>query len=99
MPSSKTAAPRSRQMGEGPVEVAPIGTDRPAKSISGEEPRRLLSTINDRRKVAAGQFHEREYWRSFAPGLHIEERSLFENVAYLEWPPELKAQFKDDGYL
>jgi hypothetical protein len=74
--------------------VAPIATDRPATSMSGAEPRRLLWT-NDR----AGQFHQREYWRSFAPGLHIEDRSLFENVAYLELPPELKAQFKDDGYL
>jgi hypothetical protein len=49
--------------------------------------------------MEAGQFHQREYWRSFAPNLHIEDRSLFDSVAYLELPPELKARFKDDGYL
>jgi hypothetical protein len=67
----------------------------------GGEPRQLLRTINDRgpRTTEAGPFHGREYWRSFAPDLHIEDRSLFENVAYLELSPALKAQFKDDGYL
>jgi hypothetical protein len=61
----------------------------------------LLSPIDDRgpRTIEARRFHERDFWQSFAPDLHIEERSLFENVAYLEWPPELKAEFKDDGYL
>jgi hypothetical protein len=49
--------------------------------------------------MEAGQFHQREYRRSFAPNLHIEDRSLFDSVAYLELPPELKARFKDDGYL
>jgi SEC-C motif/Phytanoyl-CoA dioxygenase (PhyH) len=46
-----------------------------------------------------GKYHKREFWLSLAPSLHIDDRSLFENVAYLELTPELAAQFKDDGYL
>jgi SEC-C motif/Phytanoyl-CoA dioxygenase (PhyH) len=49
--------------------------------------------------MEAGNFHEREHWLSLAPGLHIEDWSLFENVAYLDLSPGLSAQFKDDGYL
>jgi hypothetical protein len=45
------------------------------------------------------QLQEREHWLAFAPGLHIEDRSLFEDVAYLELSPLLAARFKDDGYL
>jgi len=47
----------------------------------------------------ASQFRTREFWRSLAPGLHIEDRSFFEDVAYLELTPELAAQFKHEGYL
>jgi hypothetical protein len=49
--------------------------------------------------MKAGQFLKREHWISLAPGLHIEDRSLFENVAHFELTPELAAQFKYDGYL
>lgn len=49
--------------------------------------------------MEGGQLLEREHWLAFAPGLHIEDGSLFENVAYLELTPLLAAQFKDDGYL
>ena len=45
----------------------------------------------------------REFWQTFAPGLHIEDRSFLENVAYLEVNPSeqqsFAAQLKDDGYL
>jgi hypothetical protein len=47
----------------------------------------------------AGNLHQREHWLSLAPGLHIEDRSLFENIVYLDLSPGLAAQFKDDGYL
>jgi hypothetical protein len=49
--------------------------------------------------MEGGQFHQREHWLSLAPGLHIGERSLFENVAHLELSPDLARAFKDDGYL
>jgi SEC-C motif/Phytanoyl-CoA dioxygenase (PhyH) len=49
--------------------------------------------------IEAGRFHQREHWLALAPGLHIEDRSLFENVAYLDLSPDLAAQFKQDGYL
>jgi Phytanoyl-CoA dioxygenase (PhyH)/SEC-C motif len=49
--------------------------------------------------MEAGQFHEREHWLALAPGLHIEDRSLFENVGFLELPPELTSRFKHDGYV
>jgi SEC-C motif/Phytanoyl-CoA dioxygenase (PhyH) len=49
--------------------------------------------------MEAGQIDKRDYWLSLAPGLHIEDRSLFENVAYLELPPGLTSQFNHDGYL
>jgi hypothetical protein len=49
--------------------------------------------------MKSGQYHQREYWLSRAPGLHIEDRSLFENVTYPELTLELAAQFKGDGYL
>jgi SEC-C motif/Phytanoyl-CoA dioxygenase (PhyH) len=51
------------------------------------------------RIMEGGQLQEREHWRALAPDLHIEDWSLFENVAYLELSPPLAAQFKDDGYL
>jgi hypothetical protein len=49
--------------------------------------------------MEAGRFHEREYWLALAPGLHIENSSLFENVAYLELPAGLVSRFRHDGYL
>jgi hypothetical protein len=49
--------------------------------------------------MEAGRYHERDYWRSLAPALHIEDRSLFENVAFLELPPGAAARFRDEGYL
>jgi hypothetical protein len=49
--------------------------------------------------MKADQFHTREYWRSLAPGLHIEDPALFEDVQYLELTPKLTAQFKNEGYL
>jgi len=62
-------------------------------------------TIDDRGPsvMEADQFSKREFWRSFAPGLHIEDRSLFEDVAYVELSPAghegLTAQFRHEGYL
>jgi hypothetical protein len=49
--------------------------------------------------MEAGEFQKREHWLSLAPGLHIEDRSFCENVAYLELLPELTSRFKHDGYL
>jgi Phytanoyl-CoA dioxygenase (PhyH)/SEC-C motif len=49
--------------------------------------------------MQAGEFQKRDHWLSLAPGLHIEDRSFFENVAYLELPAELTSRFKHDGYL
>jgi SEC-C motif/Phytanoyl-CoA dioxygenase (PhyH) len=49
-----------------------------------------------------GQFTKRESWLSFAPGLHIEDKSLLRNVAFLDVPgPEQEgfaALLKDEGY-
>lgn len=47
----------------------------------------------------AARFHERDYWLSLASGLHIGDRSLLEDVAYLEIRPELAVQFCNDGYV
>jgi hypothetical protein len=49
--------------------------------------------------MPASRYRNREHWLALAPSLHIEEQSLFENVAYVELSPELAAQFKSDGYL
>ena len=49
--------------------------------------------------MEAARFQQREHWLALAPGLHIEDRSLLENVAYLELAPGVAAQFRDDGYL
>jgi hypothetical protein len=34
--------------------------------------------------MEAARFQQREPWLALAPGLHIGDRSLLENVAYLE---------------
>jgi Phytanoyl-CoA dioxygenase (PhyH)/SEC-C motif len=47
----------------------------------------------------ADRFQQREHWRALAPGLHIEDRSLFDNTAYLELAAGSAAQFQHDGYL
>jgi hypothetical protein len=39
------------------------------------------------------EFHKPEHWRAFASGLHIEDRSLFEEIRGLELSSELAAQF------
>src|ERR1700704_4427025 len=49
--------------------------------------------------MTARQYRNREHWLALAPSLHIEEPSLFANVAYPELGPELAAQFRSDGYL
>ncbi len=49
--------------------------------------------------MEAARFQQREHWLALAPGLHIEDRSLLENVAYLELAPGVAARFRDDGYL
>jgi hypothetical protein len=49
--------------------------------------------------MEAAQFQKREHWLALAPGLHIEDRSLFENIAYPELPAGAAARFRDDGYL
>jgi hypothetical protein len=49
-----------------------------------------------------GQFTKRESWLSFAPGLHIEDKSLLRDVAFLEVPASdqegFAALLKDEGY-
>jgi hypothetical protein len=49
--------------------------------------------------MAGGKYQERAHWLALAPGLHIEDRSLFESVAGLELSARQAAQFRDDGYL
>jgi hypothetical protein len=49
--------------------------------------------------MEAGRFHEREHWLALAPGLHIEDRSRFEAVTYLELSPGLESRFRRDGYV
>jgi hypothetical protein len=53
--------------------------------------------------METSEFHSREYWRSFAPALHIEDGSLLEDLAYLEMSPTeqegLAALLKHEGYF
>jgi hypothetical protein len=50
-----------------------------------------------------GQFTKRENWLSFAPGLHIEDKSLLRNVEFLDVPAaeqeQLAALLKEEGYF
>ena len=50
-------------------------------------------------KTEVDQLLEREYWLALAPGLHIDNRSLFSDVAYLELNPASVAQIKQEGYF
>jgi hypothetical protein len=49
--------------------------------------------------MEAGQFQKREHWLALAPGLHIEDRSLFERIGDLDPAPGSAARIRDDGYL
>jgi hypothetical protein len=49
--------------------------------------------------MEAARYHDRDYWLALAPGLHIGERSLLEDVADIDLPARLAAQFSNDGYL
>src|SRR5258708_32179360 len=53
----------------------------------------------DHRIMAGGEFHERAHWLALAPGLHIEDRALLENVAHLELSPGQAARFAHAWYL
>src|SRR6202043_748949 len=78
-----------------------------AELICDIDRRRRISTNssdNGRlRPMEVSQFNTRENWLSFAPGLHIEDKTLLRNVAFIEVTvPEQEgfaAQLKDEGYL
>ena len=44
--------------------------------------------------MEAARFQQREHWLALAPGLRIEDRSLLENVAYLELAPGVAARIQ-----
>jgi hypothetical protein len=64
-------------------------------------PRAIANRATSSRPVA--RFHTRAFWRAFAPNLHIEDRSLLDDIAYFDLaaakPERLAAQWRDDGYI
>ena len=49
------------------------------------------------------EMHTREYWQAFAPGLHIERKSILQDVAHLQMTSseqaEMAALLKEEGYV
>jgi len=70
--------------------------------ISGEVAKEASDT-GRLRPMDTGQFNKREHWLSFAPGLHIEHRSLLRDMEFLDFTAaeqeSFAAQLKEEGYI
>jgi hypothetical protein len=80
-------------------------TDSALVTSTGIRPRRIPHAITNRATSSppVAPFHTRAFWRSFAPRLHIEDRSLLGDISYFDLaaakPERLAAQWRDDGYI